>query len=135
MPIGSPVALDRGATAHVPGLCGSSAMLQGPREMLLRRLSVVAMLASSLVAQSSDSGTRGPHHSLGSPSGVAAESTILAGPAKSTVCQPQWLPTFGTTFGVNSYVLDMVIFDDGSGPALYSGGSFDAAGGVPASRI
>ena len=29
----------------------------------------------------------------------------------------------------------MAVFDDGTGPALYVGGMFTAAGGAPASRI
>jgi hypothetical protein len=33
------------------------------------------------------------------------------------------------------HVLSLAIFDDGSGPALYAGGRFDFAGGVPASNI
>jgi hypothetical protein len=37
--------------------------------------------------------------------------------------------------GVTSSVYAMTVFDDGSGPALYVGGGFIAAGGVPTSRI
>jgi hypothetical protein len=33
------------------------------------------------------------------------------------------------------YIQSLCIFDDGSGPALYAGGDFDAAGGVPANRV
>jgi hypothetical protein len=32
-------------------------------------------------------------------------------------------------------VTALLVFDDGSGPGLYAGGSFEGAGGVPASRI
>ena len=37
--------------------------------------------------------------------------------------------------GFNGYVRTMVAFDDGSGPALYAGGSFTTAGGASASYI
>ncbi|TWT45100.1 Cortical protein marker for cell polarity [Phycisphaerae bacterium RAS1] len=37
--------------------------------------------------------------------------------------------------GMNFPVNCLTVFDDGSGPALYAGGSFTSAGGVPASRI
>jgi trimeric autotransporter adhesin len=43
----------------------------------------------------------------------------------------------GPANGVNSTVLALTVFDDGSGggPALYAGGIFTTAGGVPANRI
>jgi hypothetical protein len=37
--------------------------------------------------------------------------------------------------GIDGRVLSLATFDDGSGPALYAGGSFAAAGGMPASHI
>ncbi len=37
----------------------------------------------------------------------------------------------GTTAGVRA----LAVFDDGSGPALYAGGSFDTAGGLPADNF
>jgi len=37
--------------------------------------------------------------------------------------------------GVSGFVWSMAVFDDGSGPALYVGGFFNSAGGVPANRI
>src|SRR5262245_7676039 len=47
-------------------------------------------------------------------------------------CQSEWLPTFGGLPGVGGaetpWVHDMVVFDDGSGPALYVGGDFTIAG-------
>jgi Rax2 C-terminal beta propeller domain len=50
-------------------------------------------------------------------------------------CQPQWLPTFGGAAGTGGPVSCFTTFDDGSGPALYVGGQFQDAGGVPASRV
>jgi hypothetical protein len=37
--------------------------------------------------------------------------------------------------GMNTTVNCLAVFDDGSGPALYAGGLFTTAGGIPASRI
>ncbi len=45
----------------------------------------------------------------------------------------QWSP-LGS--GLNSITVSaLVVFDDGTGPALYAGGSFTSAGGVPAANI
>jgi len=41
----------------------------------------------------------------------------------------------GVELASGTIVLSMAVFDDGSGPALYVGGLFSAAGGVPASNI
>lgn len=41
----------------------------------------------------------------------------------------------GTTNGVNDVVGALAVFDAGTGPALYVGGSFWTAGGAPAGRI
>ncbi|TVQ33647.1 MAG: hypothetical protein EA376_01970, partial [Phycisphaeraceae bacterium] len=41
-----------------------------------------------------------------------------------------WSPQLGS--GINSSVLALTVFDDGSGPALYAGGQFTTAGGVEA---
>lgn len=61
-----------------------------------------------------------------------------AGPlqlANSSGCDPSWLPTFGGNPGVTGFVHAFAVYDDGSGPALYVGGSFEEAGGVPAATI
>jgi trimeric autotransporter adhesin len=52
-------------------------------------------------------------------------------------CQPQWLPTFGGTAGVNDHIFAATVFDDGSGtgPALYISGQFSSVGGIAANRI
>jgi trimeric autotransporter adhesin len=55
--------------------------------------------------------------------------------APTAGCQPQWLPTFGPQPGVGGSVKAQQVFDDGSGPALYVGGTFLVAGGVPISRL
>ncbi len=49
----------------------------------------------------------------------------------------QWWPVGGgVSGGVNSTNISaLAVFDDGDGPALYAGGNFTMAGGVPTSRI
>jgi hypothetical protein len=70
---------------------------------------------------------------------LTAGSTLTgAGPlelASASPCRPSWLPTFGGLPGTNGQAYSVAVFDDGSGPALFVGGNFGTAGGVPASRI
>src|SRR5690349_24742923 len=49
----------------------------------------------------------------------------------------QWNGTTWTAVGggMNNTVLTLKTFDDGSGPALYAGGSFTSAGGASANYI
>lgn len=49
-------------------------------------------------------------------------------------CGPGWLPS-GNFPGMDSRVRVLCSHDDGTGPALYAGGEFLAAGGAPASRV
>lgn len=37
--------------------------------------------------------------------------------------------------GVDGFVQDLVTFEDAGGPALYVGGSFTTAGGLPSARV
>ena len=46
-----------------------------------------------------------------------------------------WAALGGATPGTNQWVHALAVFDDGSGPALYLGGKFTAAGGVPANHV
>ena len=50
-------------------------------------------------------------------------------------CEPQWAEGLFGVSGVNGYVHAMLVFDDGTGEALYAGGNFTTAGGVAANRI
>lgn len=52
-------------------------------------------------------------------------------------CNPTWLPTFGGSLGLDNVVRTMAVFDDGrgAGPALYLGGDFAVAGGIPVNHI
>ena len=67
----------------------------------------------------------------------------LAAPAIAQTCQPAWDNGFDLVLtppavgdpGLNGSVSAMTIFDDGTGPALYAGGSFTTAGGVSASHM
>ncbi len=48
----------------------------------------------------------------------------------------RWVPlTSGTSGGENNGVNALTVFDDGTGPALYAGGKFTTAGGVPANNV
>src|SRR5262245_7092171 len=55
--------------------------------------------------------------------------------AQGGSCSPGWLPTFGGEPGTHEPVWALTVYDDGGGAALYAGGTFTAAGGVPANRI
>ncbi len=57
-------------------------------------------------------------------------------PAAAQVCTPHWDPTQAAgNPGMPAEVRSLLDFDDGTGRALYAGGFFTTAGGVPASRI
>jgi len=47
----------------------------------------------------------------------------------------EWSALAGPGTGVNDRVQALAVFDDGTGPALYAGGTFTTAGGVSANRI
>jgi hypothetical protein len=51
------------------------------------------------------------------------------------VCQPYWHTDISSNAGMDSTVNAMIVFDDGTGPALYAGGAFQNAGGVPANGV
>jgi len=55
--------------------------------------------------------------------------------AAPSAISPSWLPTFGGQPGTDSQIKSMAVFDDGSGPALFVGGTFNSAGGVEARGI
>ncbi|MBX3372811.1 MAG: hypothetical protein KF817_03175 [Phycisphaeraceae bacterium] len=52
----------------------------------------------------------------------------------ATGCEGSWLPGFGRP-GMEPVVHAIVVFDDGSGPALFASGLFTRADGVPAGRL
>ena len=85
---------------------------------------------------------------VGGPEGklVASTSVSLSGASRlaqvrplqltaGSACQPSWLPTFGSEPGMSNVVFALATYDDGSGPALYAGGQFRTAGGVPVNLI
>jgi hypothetical protein len=57
----------------------------------------------------------------------------LCGAAAAQPCTPEWRALSGG--GLNSNVRALVAFADGAGTALFAGGTFTFAGGVPASRV
>jgi hypothetical protein len=63
--------------------------------------------------------------------------SLLAGSAdaQQAPCQPRWLPTFGGPPGIDGEVYALTAFDDGSGSALYAGGLFSSAAGVPVNNV
>jgi trimeric autotransporter adhesin len=50
-------------------------------------------------------------------------------------CEPAWVPSVGGEPGVDGVVTSLVVFDDGSGPALYVGGFFSSANGQKINNI
>lgn len=49
-------------------------------------------------------------------------------------CSPEWSSRFGGA-GVNGSITDSIVYDDGTGPALYVGGDFASIAGISASRV
>ena len=66
-----------------------------------------------------------------------ANASTRIDPATAQVahCQPSWIPTFGGHPGVSGTIRASAVFDDGSGPALYVGGTFTNPGGAIALDI
>jgi hypothetical protein len=91
---------------------------------------VAALIASATpaIAIAQSASLRTP--SLGRPIPTSAPAS-----QPTSACQPSWLPTFGAQPGTGGEIDAWVVFDDGSGPALYAGGSFGYAGGVLMSRV
>ena len=50
-------------------------------------------------------------------------------PLSAEPCEYAWQPTFSSEVEVDDVVHEMIVFDDGSGPALYVGGDFSSIGG------
>lgn len=72
------------------------------------------------------------------PSGIAlgGGQGAAGGLAVSgSACEGTWAPTFGTKAGINGTVFSLLEHDDGSGPGLFAGGDFTAAGGLSVARI
>lgn len=67
-------------------------------------------------------------------SAAAAAFALHFLPAVSSAQCAEWSPGFSTP-GANGSVEAAVVFDDGSGPALFVGGAFDQIGGARARRL
>lgn len=52
-----------------------------------------------------------------------------------TLCEPRWAKNLSCPQGINGTVYALASWDDGSGPALYAGGSFTVAGCATVSNI
>ncbi len=59
-------------------------------------------------------------------------TVLVCGAVARAQCEPVWQAVGG---GVQGDVSSMVVFDDGTGPALYAGGRFTTAGGVAANSV
>lgn len=66
---------------------------------------------------------------------IAAASIICPEPGRAQPCEPEYDPTPGVPGISSGYVGAFGVWDDGSGPALYVGGSFEGIGGAPAARF
>ena len=65
---------------------------------------------------------------------AAAVSLMFPLRASAFFCEFQWVPRF-SDLGMDSMVMALTVFDDGSGPALYAGGGFFTAGGTTVNKI
>ena len=72
-----------------------------------------------------------PHQSLI----VAGCSLFIASTALAQPCNPTWTTQPIGQPGIDGVVNDMVVWDDGSGPALYASGSFPTAGNADAVSV
>ncbi len=70
------------------------------------------------------------------PAAALVASAMVASAAADEACEPHWDNAIGQP-GTNNWVKALTELNDnsGSGPALYAGGEFTAAGGVSANRI
>ncbi|MEX2218141.1 MAG: hypothetical protein WD749_05220 [Phycisphaerales bacterium] len=64
---------------------------------------------------------------------MGATIALLAGSAAAQPCSPEWGALGAGLAGGPAN--DLVVFNDGNGPAIYVGGGFNNAGGAPANRI
>ena len=65
---------------------------------------------------------------------VVASIVLVAPLSHAQPCDPVWGEAIGV-IGTNAPVHSLVVFDDGTGPALYAGGEFTEAGGTSAYYI
>lgn len=79
---------------------------------------------------------------LGSALALALVTTATSAPPTGAPpdegsCTPEWVHTYGSWPGADGFVYASASFDDGSGegPAVYFGGGFTSAGGIPVERI
>jgi hypothetical protein len=69
--------------------------------------------------------------------GVTSSGTARVGSLRlvqTPGCTPGWLRTFGQR-GLDGEARALAAFDDGTGTALYVGGNFSSAGGIPVNNL
>jgi hypothetical protein len=110
----------------------------GAAQSLLVIALIVLNCAAARAQQPQRSASAAAHAAAAlSTSGGAAIPPSLVPPLEQLSadgCAPQWVPTFGATSSVDYQVRALLVWDDGSGPALYVGGIFSWAGAVPGTR-
>jgi RHS repeat-associated protein len=131
---GSPVA---GARVTVLGKSGATATTGADGRFTIPGVDVFDGAPLSLVAQAAIAGSAlvGTATVSPIPSGTTDAGTIVlrASCAPSFATGP--FAGVGVSGGSPARVSAAVVFDDGHGPALYAGGIFTTAGGVPASNL
>ena len=93
-------------------------------------IAIVLLAAAASAQMLGHAGVARPH----APHDATVAPHDMAQIAAKGGCDPSWLSTFGASSGVDGEIDALTMFDDGSGPALYAGGWFYSAGGVPGTR-
>ena len=66
---------------------------------------------------------------------IAGTVAVASAALEAQPCQPAWTTSPIGTPGIAGVINDMVVWDDGSGPALYASGSFPTAGNANAVSV
>lgn len=72
---------------------------------------------------------------LASGAALAAVLGYLSGAARAQDSCPEWTPGLFASQGTDRAVHALLTWDDGTGPAVFAGGAFTAAGGTAANRV
>ncbi len=129
-----------GATVTVLGKSAASAITGADGRFTIAGVDVSDGSPLALAAEAAD-----PAHSGSARVGTASVTPVPGGTVDAgtivlrTSCAPRFtaglFAGIGVTGGSPARVSAAAVFDDGHGPALYVGGLFTAAGGVPASNL
>lgn len=67
--------------------------------------------------------------------GVVLSTCVASAMQATPNCPAGWAPVFDGLPGPNHAVRDLMVWDDGSGPAVFAAGEFTSAGGVSAHQV